>query len=90
MIPAIEKASRADIEHFQNELLQQQIAYLMAHSPFYQRKLKAENIQLDTIQCIADLQKISTTSKTDLQQFNDDFLCVPKQEIRDYSTTSGT
>lgn len=90
MIPAIEKASRADIEHFQNELLQQQIAYLMAHSPFYQRKLKAENIQLDTIQCIADLQKISTTSKTDLQQFNDDFLCVPKQDIRDYSTTSGT
>src|SRR5690606_26965113 len=30
------------------------------------------------------------TTKTDLQLYNDDFLCVPKHEILDYATTSGT
>ena len=33
---------------------------------------------------------IPTTSKEDLQKYNDDFLCVPKHKIIDYVTTSGT
>lgn len=90
MIPKIEIREKSEIRAFQDELLRKQIAYLMANSPFYQRKFKAENIQLDTIQSIDDLSKVTVTTKTDLQLFNDDFLCVPKKAIRDYSTTSGT
>ncbi|WP_293931737.1 phenylacetate--CoA ligase family protein [Sphingobacterium sp. UBA6645] len=90
MIPKIETQEKSEIIAFQNELLRKQIAYLMANSPFYQRKFKAENIQLDTIQSIEDLSKVSVTTKTDLQLFNDDLLCVPKKALRDYSTTSGT
>lgn len=90
MIPKIETQEKSEIIAFQNELLRKQIAYLMANSPFYQRKFKAENIQLDTIQSIEDLYKVTVTTKTDLQLFNDDFLCVPKKALRDYSTTSGT
>ncbi|WP_312137296.1 AMP-binding protein [Sphingobacterium sp.] len=90
MIPKIETREKSQIRAFQDELLRKQIAYLMANSPFYQRKFKAENIQLDTIQSIDDLSKVTVTTKTDLQLFNDDFLCVPKKAIRDYSTTSGT
>lgn len=90
MIPKIETREKSEIRAFQDELLRKQIAYLMANSPFYQRKFKAENIQLDTIQSIDDLSKVTVTTKTDLQLFNDDFLCVPKKAIRDYSTTSGT
>src|SRR5690606_3883065 len=90
MIPKIETQEQSEIIAFQNELLRKQIAYLMANSPFYQRTFKAENIQLDTIQSIEDLSKVSVTTKTDLQLFNDDFLCVPKKALRDYSTTSGT
>lgn len=90
MIPEIEMKNEAEIQHFQNELLQKQMAYLMEKSPFYQRKFKAENIQIDTITTIADLQKISVTSKADVQLNNNDFFCVPKHEILDYATTSGT
>lgn len=90
MIPSIEKKEKAEIRSFQNALLVKQIAYLMSNSPFYQRKFKSENIQLASIQSIDDLQKVSVTTKSDLQLYNDDFLCVPKKELRDYSTTSGT
>lgn len=90
MIPEIEMKNEKEIQHFQNELLQKQIAYLMENSPFYQRKFKAENIQIGTIKTIADLQKISVTNKADVQLNNDDFFCVPKHEILDYATTSGT
>lgn len=90
MIPEIETKNQAEIEAFQNDLLRKQIAYLMENSPFYQRKFKSENIQADTIRTTDDLLKISVTTKTDLQLYNDDFLCVPKHEILDYATTSGT
>jgi len=90
MIPEIEMKNEKEIQHFQNELLQKQIAYLVENSPFYQRKFKAENIQIGTIKTIADLQKISVTNKADVQLNNDDFFCVPKHEILDYATTSGT
>jgi len=36
------------------------------------------------------LQKIPLTNKQDLQEYNDDFLCVSKTKIVDYVTTSGT
>ncbi|MBA5792089.1 AMP-binding protein [Flavobacterium sp. xlx-214] len=90
MIPEIETKSLAEIEALQNTLLQKQIAYLMQHSPFYQRKFRAENIDVKSIQTIADLQKISVTTKADIQLYNNDFFCVDKSQILDYATTSGT
>lgn len=90
MVPTIENKSSKEITQLQNDLLKKQIAYLRDNSPFYQRKFKSENIQADTIQQITDLTKITVTTKEDLQLFNQDFLCVTKSEILDYSTTSGT
>src|SRR5690606_40979527 len=90
MIPDIETKSITDIENFQNALLQKQMAYLLESSPFYQRRFKAVSIQIDPIKTVEDLQKISVTTKADLQMYNQDFVCVDKTEIRDYATTSGT
>ncbi len=90
MIPIIETQTTAEITALQNQLLQKQIAYLMEKSPFYQQKFKDEKIQINTIQTINDLKKVSVTTKNDLQLYNDDFFCVPKQDILDYATTSGT
>jgi phenylacetate-CoA ligase len=39
---------------------------------------------------LEDLTQIPTTTKDQLQQYNDDFLCVPKNKIIDYVTSSGT
>ena len=90
LFPLIEKSSIQDIKKFQEEKLQDLLQYLEAHSPFYQKLFKENNIQISDIQTLEDLQKIPTTSKNDIQQNNEDFFCVPQNQIIDYSTTSGT
>ncbi|QYS89689.1 phenylacetate--CoA ligase family protein [Flavobacterium davisii] len=90
MIPEIEKASAHEIKVFQEQKLRELLVYLQAHSPYYQRMFLEQNINIDSIQTLEDLQQLPVTSKTDLQQNNDDFFCVPKHQIIDYATTSGT
>ncbi|WP_459209514.1 phenylacetate--CoA ligase family protein [Aquimarina rhabdastrellae] len=90
MIPSIETVSREEITKLQEQKLQEHLQYLQANSPYYQRLFKTHNIDITTIKTIDDLQQIPITTKEDLQHYNDDFLCVPKNEIVDYVTTSGT
>lgn len=70
--------------------MQEQLAYLQAHSPFYQKLFSAYNIDINKIKTLEDLEYIPFTDKKDLQLNNWDFLCVPKEQIVDYITTSGT
>lgn len=86
----IEYASPQEITRYQEDLLRKQIAYLAAHSPYYKRMFARTGIDPESIQTIADLQRLPFTEKKDLQLYNEDFLCVPKQDIIDYITTSGT
>lgn len=74
----------------QEEKLRELLVYLKEKSPFYQRLFLENNIDIQSIKTLEDLQKIPTTSKDDLQKYNNDFICVPKTEIIDYATTSGT
>lgn len=90
MIPAIEKFSSEEIARFQNEKLQETLVYLSQNSPYYKNLFSTENIAISEIKNTSDLQNIPTTSKDALQKYNDDFFCVPMQEIIDYATTSGT
>lgn len=86
----IEFESIERIQEYQEDLLRKQIAYLAAHSPYYQRLFAEHHIDPAAIRTIADLQQLPFTEKADLQRFNDDFRCVPKEDIIDYITTSGT
>jgi len=90
MIPEIEKASIQEIKAFQEEKLKELLAYLNEHSNYYKRVFEKNDIDIKTINVLEDLIKIPITTKDQLQQFNDDFLCVPKHKIIDYVTTSGT
>ena len=89
-IPEIETSSPADIATFQNEKLRRALAYLSENSGYYQRKFHENNIDISKIKSVEDLVQIPVTSKDDLQNYNDDFLCVSKDQIVDYITTSGT
>jgi phenylacetate-CoA ligase len=51
---------------------------------------RKHKISADAVRTLEDLFRIPTTSKEDLQKYNDDFLCVPKNKIVDFVTTSGT
>ncbi|MDQ1857971.1 phenylacetate--CoA ligase family protein [Chryseobacterium sp. WLY505] len=88
--PSIEKAGIQEIKIFQEEKLHEHLRYLETHSPFYQKLFKENNINIADIRTLGDLQKIPTTTKNDLQQYNHDFFCITPDKIVDYSTTSGT
>ncbi len=78
------------VQLMQEEKLQQLVAYLNRHSPFYKELFAANNIDVAAIKTLNDLKKIPFTTKEHLQQRNDDFLCVSKNEVIEYSSTSGT
>ncbi|RZJ66842.1 MAG: phenylacetate--CoA ligase family protein [Flavobacterium sp.] len=90
MIPKIETASAQEIKTFQEIELAKTLQYVFENSAYYKRLFARENIDISSIKTIEDLAKIPVTTKAELQEFNDDFLCVPTTDIIDYATTSGT
>lgn len=74
----------------QEQKLQQLLAYINEHSPFYRELLNSSGIDISAIKTLEDLTFLPVTHKEDLQKSNDDFLCVPKHQIIEYASTSGT
>lgn len=89
-IPEIEKKPLSEIKKFQEVKMTELLIYLQDNSKFYQRLLSQNNIDIKGIKTLEDLTKIPVTTKDDLQNFSDDFLCVAKNKIVDFVTTSGT
>lgn len=79
--------SSNDIQHTK---LKEQIAFVAEHSAFYKRVFETNGIDISSITNEADLQKIPFTTKEDLQQYTGDFICVAKNKLVDYVSTSGT
>ncbi|MCQ2306767.1 MAG: AMP-binding protein [Bacteroidales bacterium] len=88
--PDIEFQTIETIRKFQDERLVEALDYLYTKSPFYQKLFKENRINISNIKTVKDLQNIPFTEKKDLQMYNYDFLCIPKEKIVDYITTSGT
>lgn len=88
--PDIEFQPMETIRKFQDERLVEALDYLNTKSPFYQKLFKENRINISNIKTVKDLQNIPFTEKKDLQMYNYDFLCIPKEKIVDYITTSGT
>lgn len=86
----IEFKSAEEIKIYQDSRLREALQYLKTNSPFYKRMFAEHGIDINNIKCIEDLSSLPFTEKKDLQLHNDDFLCVPREKIVDYITTSGT
>ena len=86
----IEFASPAVIKAFQEQRLQEALAYLQAKSPYYQRSFRENGVDVNSVRYLEDLTRLPFTEKKDLQLHNWDFLCCPREKIVDYVTTSGT
>ncbi|MDB5091653.1 MAG: phenylacetate--CoA ligase [Mucilaginibacter sp.] len=74
----------------QEQKLQELLTYIAENSPFYKDLFAKHRINIADIKTIADLSLIPPTVKDDLQQRNDDFLCVPRNKVIEYTSTSGT
>jgi len=89
-VPELERLNQKQIKAFQEIELKKLLHYLNTNSKFYQEHFEKHQIDLSKIECLEDLTKIPVTTKDDLQNQNFDFVCVPKHQIIDYVTTSGT
>lgn len=89
-IPEIEKKTADEIKAYQESRLPELLNYLKDHSTFYSELFRKHQININEIRQLEDLAKIPVTTKDDLQERTDDFLCVPKNKIVDFVTTSGT
>ncbi|HEY5367346.1 MAG TPA: AMP-binding protein [Hanamia sp.] len=74
----------------QEQKLQELLRYLNIYSPFYRELFAKNHIEIDDIKTLEDLPTLPTTSKEDLLQRNNDFLCVDPVKIIEYTSTSGT
>jgi phenylacetate-CoA ligase len=90
MIPEIELKSPEVIQKYQETQLQKLVAYLAEYSVYYKNLFVKEKIDPAKIKLLSDLQDIPLTDKNHLQLYNNDFICVPRNKIIDYITTSGT
>jgi phenylacetate-CoA ligase len=88
--PEISFGSADKIKTLQERKLQDLLAYTARNSPFYRDLFERHGIDLSRVHDLDDLATLPTTTKEDLQRRNDDFLCVPRDRIAEYTTTSGT
>jgi phenylacetate-CoA ligase len=89
-LPEIEAKSADEILQFQFARIQEMMQYIDAHSPFYRNLLKKHNASGASIKSWEQFKRLPTTCKDDLQNYNEDFICVAKNKIAEYTSTSGT
>ena len=78
------------IKQMQEQKLQELLVYLGSHSPFYKKLFARHNVDISTIKTLEELTLLPLTTKEDLQKSNENFLCVDKKHIIEYTSTSGT
>lgn len=82
--------SAAEIKTFQEERLIETLRYVSERSAFYRQRFAEDGIDINEIRTLEDLHKLPVTTKQDLQLNGEDFICVYRDDIIDYVTTSGT
>ena len=90
MIPEIEFKTLQEQKAFQETKLVELLTYLQENSKFYKNQFNEHNIVVSDIKSLEDLASLPVTTKDDIFNSNEDFICVSKDKIIDYVTTSGT
>lgn len=95
--PILETMDRAELRELQIRRFREQAVYAHEHSPFYRQKFDEAGIDPTTIDTMADIRAVPTTSKDELRAAQTtepfpygDLLAVPPEEVTEYHQTSGT
>lgn len=83
-------ASLEEIKKLQWLQLKKQLLYLQKKSPAYIGLFRKLGLDVASIRGYEEFRQIPITTKEDLQRYNENFICVAKEEIIDHVTTSGT
>lgn len=88
--PEIVFEESAAITALQEKKLQELMQYVAANSPFYKERFATHGINPGEITTLTSLQQLPVTTKEELQLRNWDFLSVPRNQIAEYMSSSGT
>ncbi len=85
-------AGLEQIREVQAALLREHLAHVAERSPFYREAWRRAGLAVSDLAEVApdQLGLLPTTSKSDLERNNDDFLAVPRREVADIVMSSGT
>lgn len=89
-VPEAELLGTHDKLGLLNQQIDQLFTYLQQHSKFYQKRFEELSLVKPSGFSLADLKLLPLTTKDQLNELNEDFLCVEKNKISDFVTTSGT
>lgn len=90
ILNALEIMDPQQMAEFQLKQLIRQLNYVYNNSAFYKRKFQEANIFPTDIKTIEDLRKIPFTTKQELRDHNEDFICVDNKRIVDIGASTGT
>ncbi len=74
----------------QDELFRRHLRYLAENSPYYRRIFAAQGIDPEAIGGVSEISLLPFTTKSDLENWNEELLCTGREEIVDLCLTSGT
>ncbi len=88
--PGTTYLTKTEIQVMQGVKLRELLFYVSTHSPYYRELFTRHSIDIGRIRTLDDLVQVPVTTKEDLQRRNDHFLCVSRDKIIEYTSTSGT
>ena len=95
--PMVETMDSATLEELQVRRFREQAVYVHENSPFYRAKFDEADLDPTSIETMADIRKVPTTSKDELREAQTtepfpygDLLAVSPEEVTEYHQTSGT
>lgn len=87
---SLELSGKKAIASTQARLLREMVQYVAQRSAFYKKALRDVRIGFRDIRAVEDLSLLPITRKEDLQGSSSRFYCVPKKEVADIVSTTGT
>ena len=84
------KHSAVEIKEIQERGFSDTISYVLRHSAFYKEHFKKSGIDLNKAGNLSGIRQLPFTNKEELNSGNEDFLCVNREQVADYVTTSGS
>lgn len=95
--PMVETMDSATLEQLQVRRFREQAIYVYENSPFYRTKFDEADLDPTSIETMADIREVPTTTKDELRDAQTtepfpygDLLAIPSEEVTEYHQTSGT
>jgi phenylacetate-CoA ligase len=89
--PDFETMPRATLQALQLQRLQDTVARLAAHVPFYRDRFAQSGVTSDSIRSLDDVRRLPFTTNADLRdQYPTGFVAVPPDRLSRLHTSSGT